>query len=1100
MKTSINYFTKPTWHSVPFLSKSIFIGFFIAMLLMGTCVSAQINFSGSNAYGADNQHDGGYRWVVGVQEHALTRPTNNTGSAAAAMAGHSVTQTRFNHHPFLTHWQGKFWIYYIGYQHEEATKAGYLHWSTDGRTWNNGDKTIIFPAPLATHQRMAFYTASNGILLVSTWFSQNGEIGRGGIGSRLIREIKGPNNYGAIHILKQNQDGGSNANYPLYTSSSDNDFKNACAELLANDLYMQQMWEEDEDNSASGPYVIKGQGNNSDFEAKAFTWHRLPNNRIIGNWKGGWMGYTSGSEWTASEITRTINLNIFGEHRNAKMWGEQKSNGGYAMFFSRGVQNLPGTKPWYGFDSRTPLAVSTSSDGLNFTTDLLTVSGDNGKQLFRNGSADNKTLGPSYVRGIQWLANKEDKTRPNDNMWITYSTNKEFIWVAEVPKNITGTVSSHVNDQFASWTVGGRVGDWNIRNGSWTPVQLVSNGSATVLRLQDKDPYDFAKAFRVFPESSKVTITTTITPLQNNSGELHIELVNKTGKRPVRLRFSADGTLRWQNSSGNWNSLGSYSANQAAEIIIAADTETSKFAVYRNGNLLGSNLSLAESVSSVERVEYRTGPSLMKDFSTNAYGGGSPGYRTSDLPGAHDPVTLARFDVAGLKTVSGIDNTPSHTITATAGPNGSISPSGSVTVADGNEQSFTITPNSGYQIANVLVNGSSVGAVSSYTFSNVSSTQTISASFSQIPVSTYPIIHSYSVQASNAPASQLIDGSLAIGDRWSAEGMPQWVIVDYGEVKNITGTRLFTYQNRAYQYKIEMSEDLTFNEPVVVDRLSNTDGSQPISDDFNAVSARYVKITVEGASGYSGDWVSLIEFEIEEGTGSIPAKVVRLQNVHSNLFIRHDTEGRLYMESRNNFDDSYTTVKWRLEDAGDGYVRLKNIYSSNYLRHKDGRLYMESQDNFDDSYTTVKWKLENVNSNIVRLQNVHSKMYLRHKDGTLFMELQENFESHYTTVQWKLEATSANSRSEVTSEKSTLESTGKNDIVLYPNPVTNGMLKIEGLAENATIRVYSIVGTKLLEKQASGHLLTLNLPVTTGAVLISISQNDTITWHKVIVE
>ena len=367
----------------------------------------------------------------------------------------------------------------------------------------------------------------------------------------------------------------------------------------------------------------------------------------------------------------------------------------------------------------------------------------------------------------------------------------------------------------------------------------------------------------------------------------------------------------------------------------------------------------------------------------------------------------------------------------------------------------------------------------------------------------YPVIHSVSEESSDATADGLIDGDFHPTNgnaRWSADGMPQWVIIDYGEVKSITGTRLFTYNNRAYKYKVEMSEDLTFNEPVVVNRLSNTDGSQPISDDFGAVSARYVKITVTGASGYSGDWVSLIEFEIEEGTGSIPAEVVRLQNVHSNLFIRHDTEGRLYMESRNNFDDSYTTVKWELEDASDGYVRLKNIYSAKYLRHKDGELFMEDRNNFNDDYTTVKWKLEEVNSNIVRLQNVHSEMYLRNKDGNLFMELSENFESHYTTVQWKLEATSANSRSEVTSEKSTLESTGKNDIVLYPNPVTNGMLKIEGLAENATIRVYSIVGTKLLEKQASGHLLTLNLPVTTGAVLISISQNDTITWHKVIVE
>lgn len=70
-----------------------------------------------------------------------------------------------------------------------------------------------------------------------------------------------------------------------------------------------------------------------------------------------------------------------------------------------------------------------------------------------------------------------------------------------------------------------------------------------------------------------------------------------------------------------------------------------------------------------------------------------------------------------------------HTITATAGSNGSITPSGAVTVTDGADQTFTITPNKGYQIANVLVDGKSVGAVSSYTFQDVTADHTIYATF-----------------------------------------------------------------------------------------------------------------------------------------------------------------------------------------------------------------------------------------------------------------------------------------------------------------------------------------------------------------------------------
>ena len=73
-----------------------------------------------------------------------------------------------------------------------------------------------------------------------------------------------------------------------------------------------------------------------------------------------------------------------------------------------------------------------------------------------------------------------------------------------------------------------------------------------------------------------------------------------------------------------------------------------------------------------------------------------------------------------------------HTISASAGANGAISPSGSTSVAHGGSQSYTITPATGYRIAYVVVNGSSVGAVSNYTFSNVTANQSISASFTRL--------------------------------------------------------------------------------------------------------------------------------------------------------------------------------------------------------------------------------------------------------------------------------------------------------------------------------------------------------------------------------
>ncbi|MGC9341923.1 MAG: InlB B-repeat-containing protein [Bacteroidales bacterium] len=80
-------------------------------------------------------------------------------------------------------------------------------------------------------------------------------------------------------------------------------------------------------------------------------------------------------------------------------------------------------------------------------------------------------------------------------------------------------------------------------------------------------------------------------------------------------------------------------------------------------------------------------------------------------------------------TISATFTAITHTITATAGANGSIDPSGAVTVNQGSDPTFNIIPNTGYDIADVLVNGTSVGPVSSYTFSNVSGDSTITASF-----------------------------------------------------------------------------------------------------------------------------------------------------------------------------------------------------------------------------------------------------------------------------------------------------------------------------------------------------------------------------------
>ena len=69
------------------------------------------------------------------------------------------------------------------------------------------------------------------------------------------------------------------------------------------------------------------------------------------------------------------------------------------------------------------------------------------------------------------------------------------------------------------------------------------------------------------------------------------------------------------------------------------------------------------------------------------------------------------------------------TIRASAGANGSITPGGNVSVRTGSDQTFLITPDEGYAISDVRIDGQSIGAVMRYTFENVRSAHTIEASF-----------------------------------------------------------------------------------------------------------------------------------------------------------------------------------------------------------------------------------------------------------------------------------------------------------------------------------------------------------------------------------
>ncbi len=111
----------------------------------------------------------------------------------------------------------------------------------------------------------------------------------------------------------------------------------------------------------------------------------------------------------------------------------------------------------------------------------------------------------------------------------------------------------------------------------------------------------------------------------------------------------------------------------------------------------------------------------------------NPGYRISDVKvdgTSIGAVSMYTFDnITSNHTIEATFEPMTFTISVTSNIGGLVTPSGNVTVNGGDSKTFTITPNTGYRIKDVLVDGKSVGAVSTYAFTNITSNHTVSVTF-----------------------------------------------------------------------------------------------------------------------------------------------------------------------------------------------------------------------------------------------------------------------------------------------------------------------------------------------------------------------------------
>ncbi|QNT75743.1 InlB B-repeat-containing protein [Dehalogenimonas etheniformans] len=154
-----------------------------------------------------------------------------------------------------------------------------------------------------------------------------------------------------------------------------------------------------------------------------------------------------------------------------------------------------------------------------------------------------------------------------------------------------------------------------------------------------------------------------------------------------------------------------------------------------------------------------------------------PGYHVADMlidgasVGALSSYTFTNVVADHTITVSFETDSPqTFTITAGAGAGGTINPSGAVAVVSGGSQDFIVSPDSGYHIADILVDGASVGTTASYTFTNVTGDHSIAASFA---INTYTLTYTADVHGSiNGVSPQTVN--------YNGNGDPVTAVPDVG--------------------------------------------------------------------------------------------------------------------------------------------------------------------------------------------------------------------------------------------------------------------------------------------------------------------------------
>lgn len=583
------------------------------------------------------------RDVVHYSGKTIARPERHDGGLKPVVGVHTIQTMRgekpsYNHQPMICYWNGRFYMHYLTdprHEHEAPGKT-MLQTSDDGYTWTTPVELFPeYPVPegwtkagkdfpaahnlkAVMHQRVGWYVAPNGKLIATGNYGicltmKDDPNDGNGIG-RVVREIKKDGTFGPIYFVYYNHDfNEKNTIYPYYKRAKDKAFIAAVDAMLADPMQRMQWVEEADRNEKLIPLQKP---------YKAFSGYTLPDGRKVALWKHAVTSLSADGGNTWRLVGSPDNLKCDRApgfvNSNAKIWGQRLSDGTYATVYN------PSEYRW-------PLAISLSQDGLDYTT-LSLVNGE--VTPLRHGG-QYKSYGPQYVRGIQ-----EGNGIPSDSdLWVTYSNNKEDIWVSRIPVPVRQHATNHANLTTCQTLC--EMTDWNLYIPRLCPVSIKDG----VLSLSDSDPYDYAKAERIIPNTKELEVEFDLSAAQTTHGELDIEFLDDAGTVCSRIVVDSTGAIRVKGGARFGTLLKKYEAGTSYHIKAVLSTSLHRAVYYLNGKK-ACERQFDTAVESISRMVFRTGMPFDKpDINT-------PADQDFDMPRADERDPVATFFLSNITSSS----------------------------------------------------------------------------------------------------------------------------------------------------------------------------------------------------------------------------------------------------------------------------------------------------------------------------------------------------------------------------------------------------------------------------------------------------------------